>query len=167
MHIFNGKIVDHFKRKKNLFKQKSKIKSIILLNKQISDNIYLRNKEDLKIFMEKQEEINVEKDKKLEVINKHEQNLKEVQIFARREFKSNNDPYIAYFNSSHFVNWNVILEFDIKQSKDYLSSLIDDIVMTKQILSSYYNGENSIIKFSPQKKRKRYISTINAGRYRE
>lgn len=148
------KIVEHFKRKKELFKEKSKTKSIILLNKQISDNIYRRNKEDLNIFMEKQEELNIEKDKKSEVLNKQELNLKEVQIFARREFQTHKDPYIAYFNSSVFVNWNVILEFDIKQSKEFLSSLIDDIVMTKQILANCKNDINSVVNFSPEKRRK-------------
>lgn len=66
-------------------------------------------------------------------MTQYEKKFIEVQIYARREFLGKTEKSDIYlFNMNRFINQYVSLQYDIKNSKSFLSSLIEEILNTKE-----------------------------------
>lgn len=116
----------------------------MLIDKQIGEETLRRHKEDLNLFYEEEEDLDQLDDKKNSLILQYNKKFIEVQIFARREFlDKTSNPDIFLFNMNRFIIKNVCMHYDIKNSKEFLSALIDDLISTKETFSKYELASNN------------------------
>ena len=80
-------ILKTYKNKKDLIEKKKLIKSNLLINQQVKEEISRRQDEDEDIFMEKKNELNELNEMKSNLIKQSYKKRKDVEIYARREFK--------------------------------------------------------------------------------
>eukprot|EP00340_Litonotus_pictus_P012845 CAMPEP_0170537978 /NCGR_PEP_ID=MMETSP0209-20121228/103038_1 /TAXON_ID=665100 ORGANISM="Litonotus pictus, Strain P1" /NCGR_SAMPLE_ID=MMETSP0209 /ASSEMBLY_ACC=CAM_ASM_000301 /LENGTH=597 /DNA_ID=CAMNT_0010839581 /DNA_START=35 /DNA_END=1825 /DNA_ORIENTATION=- len=165
------------KKQKHL--TKAEIKTKLLIEKQVGEEVSRRHKEDVNVFNEEEEELDQTCEKKVSLSNQYDKKFIEVQIYARREFVGKHpDPEFYLFNMNRFILKNVAMHYDIKNSKAFLSSLINEIVNTKEtfiykkdishrhensmIMTTMRNKDESVLESPSTRKRVRHSSMIEA-----
>ena len=104
-----SKISELFKNYRKFQKNEKNLRSKILVNKQLFQEINRRNREELLILQEKKLDIKKAIDKKEIIIRKFKKKFNEIEIFIRRESQ-------AYENYKHFINFTMD-SFIIKNTK--------------------------------------------------
>lgn len=126
-----AEIVDSIKelylKKAKLYETKAMIKGKILLEKQIGEEIVRRHNEDIELLKEEKEELEDTMEKKVASILQHKKKFREVEIYARREFKNKtSNPDIYLFSMARFLNINERNGRESIFMKEYINQIVFD-----------------------------------------
>ena len=126
-------IKNKINRKKALTKKISDLKSKILLDNQINQEIDRRIEENDFFLKEQSVEFNTNIQKKNSLILQLEKKFIEVEIFAHREFKGkSNNPFIHSFNLHQFFSQNEKNILEIKEFKQISTNYVADMINIKK-----------------------------------
>ena len=157
-----------FKNLRKFQKKEKNIKSQILVNNQLLEEIKRRNKEGLLILGDKKKELIKANNKKQEIIRKYKKKFNEVEIFIRRESQFY-DKYKNLYNTftmDPFIIKNTNLLNIINNKKDdnnKIRNLINIVNYENEELKyNYYsNNNNNINKREIENKSIYKVSNIN------
>ena len=140
------RIYELFELKKQKIQEKKFIKSKILIEKQVGEEVIRRHKEDTQVFFEEEADLDQLNEKKNSIITQYDKKFIEVQIYARREFINKTpNPDIYIFNMNKFINKNVALLYDIRKSQDFLDSVIKETISTKE---TFFKAQGNNLMFA-------------------